>query len=238
MKPPVLWNRLEDASSVGNSVIGVNGTIYGSNVSYDSVKFGNGAKSTQAGTSRIEFVGINIPFDYGTIEFWSKLIQSPGSATAHVNWFSSDDNSYPRLEFHWDCNLNLGNVWIAYGGPSSQRRRFHSWNASDIGWTSAGDIIHFAVVWDMDESDADCLRLYSNGTRVSGSGITEGTGNKTTMKGTTLDDLAILTLRNFTSSDRISNCNIDNIKYYDYAKTDFSDRHKERSGMNDHVVII
>jgi len=224
----LLWNKLGSQIEIENSEIGINGTIVGTDIINEPVMFDDGATRTIASSSMINFEDIQLGLDKGCIEFWSKMTEAPGSATSHVNWFSESSTINPQINFYWDKNYDHGDVSISYGsGGHSNRIRFHHWNADDIGWTAAGDIIHFSVVWDMDLPYDDCIKLYADGNRVTGIGYMNGAGSQLVLKTSVADDLAILTLHGNTNADRKPNCSMDNIKVWDYPKNDFSDRFYE-----------
>lgn len=224
----LLWNKLGSQTEIENSEYGVDGTIIGNDITYGPVKFNKGATRNVASSSMVNFANIQIQLDKGCIEFWSKMTEAPLTATSHVDWFSESTWTMPQIVFQWDKNYNWGDVLFIYSsGGLYKYIRFWQWNAFDIGWTAAGDIIHLAVVWDMDLSYDDCIKLYANGVRVSGSGWIKVAGSRAVLKSSVTNNLAILTMHDLPDIDRLPNCTMDNIKVWNYAKTDFSDRFLE-----------
>lgn len=229
-----LWNKLGSALEVENSSWGPDGEIVGSNIDYNNVQFDKGAHRTGANSDMIIYEDINIKLDKGCIEFWMKMDEAPATATTCVNVLSPRSLLFPYLDFRYtrDEGGNSGaDRWtLNFSYDATHNLAMTNVFSADFGWYNAGDIMHVGLVWDMDEADInDRMRLYIDNVRVS-SVIVMPTGapiDFSILKNSQMDDLALLTLHGNTNPDRKAGCTLDNIKIYDYPKTDFSDRFLE-----------
>jgi len=104
-------------------------------------------------------------------------------------------------------------------------------------WTGGGanEVHHLALVWDMDLGPDwdDRVFTYVNGTPTGTLDLTEvGSPTPAMMKSAVVNDLQV---SNNTAS-KASTIYINNLKYFNYTKTDFSDRFQKRAGLNDQIV--
>ncbi len=228
---PLLWNKLGSDAEVQNSEVGPDGTIVG-DISYYPGMFDNGFKSDPR-TGDHNLLDNYIAFDglslgqQGTIEFWFQPDWISGGNIRHIVVFGEVHPS-PFLTLHyndWQNKLNLG-AWDAGGTLFVGRYIYPS---STPEWSTT-EPFHVAIVWDGTAADnADKLKLFLNGNE----------------RGTPLPDAGSPTFEDWVDTtyfhlgtrweegdwDRHhwegSEGVIDNIKIWDYAKTDFADRFVE-----------
>jgi len=188
-----LWNKLES----GTSEVGVDGSVTGG--TFVPAKYNNGFQ-IDAISEYIDF-SIVPDEDYGAIELW---FMPSFSSTDTTNRYIVDRSDVTtRVGFRWDSTSMF---IVQHGGVTV--------SANPVSFL-AGDLLHLAVVWDVDgiEGSADTLRFYYNGILL---------GSTTSV----LSSLAQTDIRVGTDQANALYANgvIDNLKMYDYAKTDFSDR--------------
>jgi hypothetical protein len=222
MPEPILFNRFESAASVGNNVIGANFTKQGV-PTYAACKFGNGIYINQNGEAA-DFASFQ-PGKTGCVECWIKPDWASTDGTNHIICDSVLGGT-PRFLFYWNAtwkNFAFGYDW---NNPAGGYVRATTWPGHN-----AGDLIHIAAVWDENgiEGGANLLRIYMNNT-LHGSG---NTANFPALQiGIRVGNQSAASI--IVPFDGV----IDNMKFYDYAKVDFSDRHDERGGMNDQVIVL
>jgi hypothetical protein len=154
----------------------------------------------------------------GCIEFWSVLDFSMSSSAGNYGWFGRSGGGqwymyYSANVINWGLGDNSGAGPLGTYAPT----------------VSAGTPVHIAAVWSTSKliTGSKGGALFINGAMVSSSANAPTTGASHTF--------AILSVNNGTFA---LNGNMDNIKIYDYAKTDFSDRFNERGGMNDQIIMM
>ena len=211
----VIWNKLGSAAQVQNSEVGSNGNISGS-VEYGTVKFGNGTKAS-AGDGRVYFPSTILQNNNaGCIEFWIKPLSAKTNYTKGGYYF----DAYNEVTFTgFQCVIDWINYKVTFGiyhqpGPTIiiKESTPYMWNA--------GELVHIACVYDKNGIDAtsDTVRIYINGVSA----------NQTNASLNTLGSGPIyLNNHRLGRDDLFSTDYIDNIKIWDFAKTDFSDRNIE-----------
>lgn len=220
MSDPILFCKLENSSLI--STIGSNGTWVGTSDHVTGI-FGNAAKIDDLD----EFPQFTIntsawTFQKGTIEWWQKTTWSVTNALHSPN--SGYANGYYGLLRMSDGsrNWNLGSFGTGYGigiEAVNFSPNFSWYNtSSDLDWT-ANVWNRFAIVFDSAGigGGANKVQMYINGTLA---------GSTTSMWSNSFSGDVLIQIgnRNYAGADRQSfNGIIDNIKIYDYAKTDFDD---------------
>lgn len=216
----VYWNRLGSPEEIRNSEVGPDGSIVGEPIFLD-VMFGGGARTTVASGplgSRIDLFpdGLLQNADQGTIEFWFC-----------PNFGSSDGNIRHTLNSSADPDgLGIATYWRGWEHLHRSELKFQGETVIQVDVPgsqipfSAGDVIHHAVVWDLNGIDgsSDTIQVFWNGEKV-------GSAQQTWAPGRWL----CRHLVGLTGYDHGSW--IDNFKVWNYAKTDFSDRFQEDAGM-------
>jgi len=212
---PVLWNKLGSDAQVQNSEVGSNGNISGS-VEYGTVKFGNGTKPS-AGDGRIYFPSAILQSNNaGCIEFWlNPSLAKTNYITSFYYFDTYDTNTARGFQSQVDWINDAVNFKI-YHQPGTtiviKENTPYMWNA--------GELVHIAYVYDKNGIDAtsDTARIYINGVSAC----------QTTSPLNTLGSGPIYLNNHRPGRDDLSSPDyIDNIKIWDFAKTDFSDRNIE-----------
>jgi hypothetical protein len=216
----VLWNKLGSETDVLNSEVGPDFTIIpGASIAYETVMFDGGITATAEDTVSKIHVPTDMLFpgskNRGTLEFWAKFLVDSDDPESYMRGVIGNQNhNYPYY-----TTIIFGfkpYIWVQYGDAHVAVQSIAA------PWIHAGDIVHFAVSWDKDGIDgsADICRVYVDGVLAETSTI-----------GATWDqppepEFYVLshTGGHYHSFDNIV---IDNIKIYDHAKTDFSDRFNE-----------
>ena len=219
---PVLWNKLGSIFEAENSETGPNGTIIG-NVNFNrDVQFGKGVtpNSGYAG-SGVDFPTTLVDPEKGCVEMWTQFYYVP-------QWYSYGVYGLINAN-HWSANImNLS--W--YNGNAYGHSGFLFF---DLVFNGTGSSIayrvfdpplnvpvHIAAVWDRSGIDGsgDYMRLYVDGTMIAYNS-TQNTWGADNTAGTFR---AAVPWDGSFATDRYS---IDNLKVWNYAKTDFSDRFTE-----------
>jgi Concanavalin A-like lectin/glucanases superfamily len=224
---PVLWNKLGSATEVQNSAFGPNLTFYVGGVfpdvpgtpAYVPGVFGNAVTLTGSyGTFDREHnviwntVNQFVNADRGTIEAWFKQNSNP---VANVNGvYRIFDGAYglgPGVGLWSDAANNALNFDVGFGGTDVGVQT----NISPLN----GTWIHLAGVWDRNGigASADKVRLYVNGSVVAAS-TAAGWGN-------TVGQYADIAGGN--DGSIAGKFAVDNLKVFNTALTDFSDRFDE-----------
>lgn len=215
---PVLWNTLGSAAEVEDSEIGPGGTIVGAvNFNHD-VEFGKGiTPNTGSAGSGVDFPATVVDPERGTIELWMQAYDYPRPHSHGVYGFVNVSHwrPIPPLQFDWHNS----------GSQLQFRLEFHGVpvGVRFAGFHPALNVpVHLAAVWDRDGIDGtgDYMRIYVNGEVVAANADSNDWGTEFVPSvfrvATTWD-------RNF-GTDRFS---VDDLKVWDFAKTDFSDRFME-----------
>lgn len=242
MKPPILFNRLGSDIQVQKSVIGQNGVLSGVGASeYSSVKFDDGFRNTTA-LGAADFNNVPISCNTSTIEHWIKFTQTPAAQANIAPWGNGEAaQTFPDIRMYRVASIN---TWILLVQPVSGKFAQLRISDANMSFTASGDIVHWGFVIDASggagaiATGSDVLAIYVNGVIVSSFVLDNVVGSPTyaDFQGASKTDK--FAVSDDTSSGYSCNAYIDNIKIYDYAKTDFSDRFNERGGLNDVAVIV
>jgi hypothetical protein len=226
-KKPILWNRLGSDTQAFNSPLGPNLTKEG-NSAYTTGQFGNGYQGGGS-SDALSFPANDIwnNNQVGTTELWWKPTagwDTGGSGIIAIGDTVSD--AYHRIF----ANNGDSNVWFEFSISGGSR---YLWRKNPMTNFSAGTWYHLAIVWDANGIDgsSDKSRNYIDGVIDS----TDSTAIPNDTFGNSLNESAI---GNIDSRTLPLIGVVDNIKCYDYAKTDFNDRFNERGGLNDVNIMV
>jgi hypothetical protein len=219
---PVLWNRLGSALETEGSEIGPAGTIVGE-VNFDhDVMFGKGItpNSGYAG-SGVDFPPTVANPERGCVEMWTRFYSAP-------QWYSHGVYGLVNAN-HWTANV-MNFSW--YNGNAYGHNGFLYFDLlfNGTGCSLAYSVfdppldtpVHLAVVWDRSgiAGSGDYMRIYIDGSMAAAQSSSNTWGQDNTAGAfrvaTTWDGSF--------DEDRFS---VDNLKVWDFAKTDFSDRFTE-----------
>ena len=226
----MLWNRLGSEGDVKNSRVGPGGKLTGGR--FVEGRFGQGIE-----LSMQEQFGVTFPSDIvsppaGCIEFWAKLvnfpanIRQPGGAWPSLIAACDDTGTAAGFLMHFCANDGGSSGGLCFqGAGSGGTGRFGSWSyANSLRSNTADEWHHYALVWAVEG-----LPGVDNGRRkaavfVDGklnTGFWNGEGSSLTLPKTAR--LGLL------AHQGTEGCSVvyDNLKVWNYAKTDFSDRTEE-----------
>ena len=216
----VLCNTLGSQDEIENSLVGPGGSYSGQGDNFTKGKFGNAYVADHTEDLLVRFSSALLPAPAGTVEFWAKLIDFPesmGGGGENPTFVSfSVPNYYPVLRFvgndgHGGGGLSgtMHNVNTATGG-------YGSWSYAEIlGAGQEADWHHYALVWDsggIPDAQDHMIAIYLNG--ELNSGYWYGTEFKERESGIAL-------VANTLNEGSVA---IDDLKVWNYPKTDFADR--------------
>ena len=230
----VLWNRLGSQTEIENSEIGLDGTITGGG--FGTGMFGGAYRADFTQDLQASFPKEVVPFDAGTIEFCGRI----EGFTTNMYWGPN-----PRfiqlldgVRGQWHVELN-GNNGVGLGGITAAAGQFVAGTGGFffpnlvpyeqfLGVGQAEDFHHYALVW-----DKNGIPGVDNGTRkvvVFLDGQLDSMGfiggpDILPIIGGQLDLILIGDGQAPTQGTEVAL--IDNIKIWDFAKIDFSDRFVE-----------
>lgn len=228
----VLWNRLGSENDVNNSRVGPGGKLNGGH--FVPGRFGQSLELNMQ-----EQFGVTFPVDImsasaGCIEFWAKLVDFPqvlpwGAKPGLIGMGDKEDNRGFMLQFNGNDGASNGGLCACLGGiGSAGTAQYGSWTyARALGTEAVGEWHHYALVW-----SSGGLPGVADGTRRVAVFV-DGRLNTGSWNGTVIPPgpLVIpnegrlgLLCHQSQSSGRVA---FDNIKIWNYAKTDFSDRTDE-----------
>jgi type II secretory pathway pseudopilin PulG len=209
-----LWSTLDDAPSVMAPEVGPAG-FFTNAPAWEAVRFGNGFSSMTSTSSCVSFpTGGVLNNARGTIEFWLKpdfstewiglgqdkhLIDTADGGGRIELWF---DGTTKMLTFEMNENPGLCLGWVPDWAPHS--------------------LVHIGLVWDSTGRDIDgssTMALYVNGERF-GERVVR-------LKWSPQAFGPYLLLGNEDGEE--TEAAFDNLRVYDYCKTDLRDRYLERA---------
>jgi len=216
----LLWNKLGSDEEVQNSEVGPNFSIpEGAQLDYDPVQYGDGIFSLSEDTVSKIHVPSDELFsgaggkDKGCVEFWVKFLTENDTFIGYIvgnQQFTSPYNTTILVGFNPE-------VYVQYGDS----HHLLISKEPPPGWDNPGDIIHVAASWDKDgiNGTQDTCRVFIDGQMIMA-------GQAAVTFNNSAPDFYVLGHcgGHYTSFDDII---IDNIKVWDFAKTDFSDRFTE-----------
>ncbi len=206
----VLWNKLGSISEVTTSSFGTNMSIVGT-PTYAAGVFGNGVRVTA--NNHLEIPSSCLLSNKGTVEMW--VTPDVGFSSAQRFLFEVVNNVGASIGtyFYYDSSFSAGQKFCFVASPNNCY-------GPEAGVTNAGVAVHVAAVWDFSGigGGPNTIRIYTNGVAaISVSPTTPMTfkPNGTMRLGVSWDNTrAYLGV-------------IDNLKIWNYAKTNFSDRFTE-----------
>jgi hypothetical protein len=223
----LLWNKLGSETEITHSEVGPNLAFYPGG-SWPEVKatpgyvpgvFGGALTIAPGGygvLDRLHNVVLNnvntlLNPNRGTIEFWYRQVQDPVAYESGI--YRMFDGSFGLgsgfyFESHAYVGLSFG---LSLGG--------HGTSVTNDIKPFTGTWIHLAGVWDVSGigGTTDKLRLYVNGDVVASSVLAEWSGG-------TFGSAADICGGQDYAAGRFA---MDNLKIFDYAKTNFADRFRE-----------
>lgn len=226
----VLWNSLDSEDDVRESRAGPGGSFKAGR--FVPGRFGNGVELNMREQFGVTFPPEIVPGPDGCIEFWAKLTDFPSD----LPWgdrpgliAACDDKGGAHFMLHFNGNDGAANGGLCArvaGLGCAGTGQFGTWTyARAIGSDTAGFWHHYALVW-----AADGVKGVDDGTRKAAVFV-DGQLNSHVWNGGTGDKLTVPTNGRFgflchqgVPSGRII---FDNLKIWNFAKTDFSDRDEE-----------
>ena len=231
---PVLWNKLDSQDCIENSEIGPDGFVYGSGISFLPGQFGNGFHSGSLNTGPNFGLWEEINPDYnlkGTIEFWWKPARDYDETGSPDQLFVSGVYEQPwvlpfQLMYRWrESEPEMGGFeFSVYGGTTN-----FAYRTGKVVPFAADELVHVAFVWDMErlpEDDEVNYGVYVNGTYYGLTNIYSPDEPVTELL--LKPDGAYFSMGYYTGDWNNQNQGvIDNVKIFNFAKTDFSGRFVE-----------
>jgi hypothetical protein len=229
----VLWNRLGSESDVKNSRVGPGGKLNAGR--FVEGRFGQGIELNMQEPFGVTFPAEIVPASAGCIEFWAKLMDFPqalpsGEKPGLVG-VSEKENVLggPCIHFNGNDGAANGGLCARLGTIGSAGTAQHgSWTyARALGTDAVGDWHHYALVWNPAGipgviDGTRCVAIFVDGRLNTGSwnGPVVPPGPWTLPSG---GRLGLLCHQGMPSGRII----FDNLKIWNYAKTDFNDRTDE-----------
>lgn len=229
----VVWNRLGSESEVRNSRVGPDGKLSAGR--FVPGRFGKGIELNMQEPFGVTFPAEIVPAAAGCIEFWAKLIDFPqtlpwGEKPGLVG-VSEKENATggPCLHFNGNDGAANGGLCARLGTiGSAGTAQYGSWTyALALGTDAVSDWHHYALVWNPAgiPGVADGTRglaVFVDGRLNTGSwsGAVVPPGPWTLPSG---GRLGLLCHQGMPSGRVV----FDNLKIWNYAKTDFGDRTEE-----------
>lgn len=229
----VLWNKLGSQSEIQNSQVGLGGTF--SAGSFVPGKFGNAYSvnyKQNIGNKTVTFPKEVIPIDTGTIEFWAKITGFPSNiewgARPYFLMITDNESSY-------GIGLN-GNDGDGKGGICGVVGRGYTCGTEVYGFPTYEHILgigkvedwhHYALVWDKDGisgvlDNTKKVVIFLDEKLNSGQWY-DAMGSNTYPVPLTSGQLDLVWKQVWPQGSIA----MDNLKIWDYAKIDFSDRFNE-----------
>ena len=229
----VLWNRLESEDEVKESRIGPGGQFIRGR--FVPGRFGKGIE-----LGREEQFGVTFPFKAvppatGCIEFWAKLVDFPaamppsGPSPSLIGYGFSDGRRAPMLQFNANDGASNGGLCIQLDSFSmAGTDRFGSWTyARSLGTDDAAAWHHYALVWDQNGvagvgGGARRIVTFVDGA-VNTRSWSVASPNPPVLEFPGGTQLGLL----FFDTPVNGRVVFDNLKIWNFAKTDFADRDDE-----------
>jgi len=225
----VLWNRLGSESDVLNSAVGPGGKLNGGR--FVEGRFGKGIELNMQEQFGVTFPPEIVPGPDGCIEFWAKLVDFP----SELHWgdrpgliAATDEGGSRHFMLHFNGNDGRANGGLCArvaGLGNAGTGLFGNWTyARALGTDAVSDWHHYALVWATGgipgvADDSRKAAVFVDG--QLNSHRWGGTGEKLDVP--TDGSFGLLCHQGMTSGRVI----FDNLKIWNYAKTDFSDRNIE-----------
>ena len=221
----ILWNKLGSQIEVENSEKGLDGEITGS-VTYETARFDNGAYLNHTDVQGIDFGadssdGVHDPLK-GCIEFWVKFKIASNDFSDEMAIFDACSAQVEGTIFNRRHHLHFNAV-------NEKKLWFRTFDGAFIDCITdalsfaVDDMWHLAVVWDFTNTidGTNRMKIFKDGLEIA-SLVGRELSNVSTINNS-------LRLGRWLNNDNLGRkpIVIDNVKVWNYAKTDFSDRHVE-----------
>ncbi|MBN1578554.1 MAG: hypothetical protein JW913_18470 [Chitinispirillaceae bacterium] len=224
----VLWNKLGSQDEVENSEVGPDGFIYGTGTNFVTGQFGNGFTSGSANSGPNFGLWETINPDYnlrGTVEFWWKPARDYNEGNSapdqlFVSGIWQDPWILPfQLMYRWREGTE------GMGGFEFQTSS-HYLRSGKVVPFNTDDWVHVAFVWDMDGLPDHSDAFYGVYVNESYYQLYDALDPSGTINYPMDKPIGAYFSMGYYDADGNNQCQgvIDNIKIYNYAKTDFSDR--------------
>ena len=226
----VLWNKLGSDIEVQNSEEGLNLSISGTPI-YEPAQHGNGVYFN----SETEYLATDssvLPKKRGCVEYWWKPDYDYDVVNSQYNcrfWGSSGGYvgiNYSKLRVGGFYSYNVTTFTLQYSLQDNAGARSIVINVPPQPF-QADDLVHLAFVWDVDGQIEGqyTLAIYQNGARI-------GAGTQDISADMELEwDSPNMRICNFDGDTTMGwdgvKGSMDNLKIWNYPKTDFSDRFVE-----------
>lgn len=229
----VLWNRLGSESEVRNSRVGPKGEFTAGR--FVEGRFGKGIELNMQEQFGVTFPLTIVPTSSGCIEFWARLADLPqalpwGQKPGLIGVNDKDgSNRGSILHFNGNDGASNGGLCAGLGGiGSAGTAQYGNWTyARALGADTVGEWHHYALVWNPAgipgvAEGTRGLAVFVDGRLNTGSwnGAVVPAGPLALPDGGRLGLLCHQGL----PGGRVV---FDNLKIWNYAKTDFSDRERE-----------
>lgn len=223
----IFWNKLDSQYDVLNCEVGPGGNVTGA-LAFSPAQFGRGATNADVGS----YLAIeNTVFNpgCGTIEFWFKTDFDVSNGCSQdgglQKWWVTqsaytETGDYCYFFVFFDDAGHSGRLGIGMAGQDNQGVFIYPYFYSNNGFDwKAGELHHFAISYDRAGFDSGkTLAVFLDGKELVSSSADWGVYNKGTVP---------LVLNNNIAQMRESHTVLDNIKIWNYAKNNFSDRFTE-----------
>jgi len=234
----ILWNRLGSADEVENSDIGDNGSLNAG--TFVEGPFGNAVELNMQQKNGVTFPSISLATSAGCYEFWAKLSDFPsvipaGASPGLAGWLSSAGDEGYMLFFAGNDGNSNGGLCVRSGMGYYGTGRFGYWTYSRaIGGGNVSDWHHYAMSWNSNGvgDGTRKVAVFVDGNLSSVNGFSH-TG--TQLVSPTNPVQFILLNHQGLTSGRVA---FDNLKIWNFDKTDFSDRFIEDAGSMARTLTI
>jgi concanavalin A-like lectin/glucanase superfamily protein len=220
----VLWNKLGSTDEVTNSMVGPNLTFSGDvsdQIIFESVQHDNGFRTES------RWQGVEVPPEMlnpvqGCYEMWfkSQVTRPVAYQYGRLQWLDqSADGAGGTMQLVWDDGTPYGGVVNQLDVKIGDTIFF---TPSQLTFTAEiGRHYHIALVWDVNGIDGtnDTVRVYMDGTLLGAS-----TESYDPIAGNGIGNIGRIQNKTPGWEDCFGKLTFDNLKIWNYAKTDFSDR--------------
>jgi len=208
----ILHNTLSSDAAISKSVKGANGSKTGG--SFAPCRFGDGFE-VDANSEYVDFTGTILDVTKGTAEFWYR-----------PSFDYTTTNTCALVSRRTSSSYYMHLIWYKGGGDAEGYFRFVIIGGTGSSYVDlivpfdANDVLHVAYVWDATGigGSADKTRVYVH--NLTKGKIYQGAGDNVAHSSTLTD----IRVGNRSNNDNAADGIIENIKIYDFAKTDFDDR--------------
>jgi hypothetical protein len=229
----VLWNRLDSDNDVTRSAVGPEGKFNAGR--FVEGRFGKGLELNMQEQFGVTFPLDIVPTSAGCIEFWARLSDFPenlpwGQKPGLIGTNDKDEgNRGSILHFNGNDGASNGGLCVGLGGiGAAGTAQYGNWTyARALGTDAVSDWHHYALVWNTAgipgvAEGTRCIAVFVDG-RLN-TGLWNGAAAPTGPLALPKDGRLGLLCHQGLPSGRVV---FDNLKIWNYAKTDFGDRTEE-----------